>query len=89
MNVPKWSLLVLPILAFILMYMFPISAMVVTGLVATCAVISAQRAAATKPQGRPALELSGVGGWIASLAAWCVAIGMALAIVCVLLNPAE
>lgn len=89
MNVPKWSLLVFPILAFILMCLFPIPAMVATGLVAACAVIAAQRAAAAKPQDRLALELGGVGGWIAALAAWCVAIGVALAIVCVLLSPAE
>jgi hypothetical protein len=89
MNVPKWSLFVFPILAFTLMCMFPIPAMVVTGLVATCAVIAAQRAAATKPHHRQARELGGAGGWIAPLAACCVAIGMALAIVCVLLSPAE
>ena len=36
----------------------------------------------------PDKELDGVGEWIAFLVAWCVAVGMALAIVCVLLSPA-
>ncbi|HYM75387.1 MAG TPA: hypothetical protein VE377_05350 [Candidatus Dormibacteraeota bacterium] len=42
-----------------------------------------------KPQDRLALEAGRAGGWIAPLAAWCVAVAMALAIVCVLLGPAD
>ncbi len=37
----------------------------------------------------PDKELGGVGEWFAFLAVWCVAVGMALAIVCVLLGRAE
>jgi hypothetical protein len=34
-------------------------------------------------------ELGGVGEWIASLVVWCAAIAISLAIVCILLSPAE
>jgi hypothetical protein len=43
MKFPKWSLLVFPILAILLFIMFPIPAIVVAVLVATWAVIAAQR----------------------------------------------
>jgi hypothetical protein len=55
MKFPKWSLLVFPILAILLFIMFPIPAIVVAVLVATWAVIAAQKAAATKPQDELAL----------------------------------
>lgn len=34
-------------------------------------------------------KLYAAGEWIASLVVWCIAIGMFLAIVCVLLSPEE
>jgi len=37
----------------------------------------------------PDYDLRGVGEWIASLVVWYAAIAMSLAIVCVLLSPAE
>jgi len=37
----------------------------------------------------PDYDLRGVGEWIASLVVWCAAIAMSVAIVCVLLSPAE
>ena len=45
MKFPKWSLLVFPIPAFLLICMFPVPAIVVAVLVATWAVIAAQKAA--------------------------------------------
>ena len=50
MKVPKWLLFLLPILAIVLITMFPILAIVVAVAVATWVVIAAQKAAATKPQ---------------------------------------
>jgi hypothetical protein len=55
MKFPKWSLFVFPILAIVLISMFPIPAIAVAASVAIWALIAAQRAAATKPQDEPAL----------------------------------
>jgi hypothetical protein len=52
MKFPKWSLFVLPILAIVLISMFPIPAIAVAVSVAIWAVIAAQKAAATKMQGK-------------------------------------
>lgn len=50
MKFPKWLLFLLPILAIVLITMFPILAIVVAVAVATWVVIAAQKAAVTKPQ---------------------------------------
>ena len=55
MTFPTWSLLVFPILAIVLISMFPIPAIAVAVSVAIWAVIAAQKAAATKPQDKLAL----------------------------------
>jgi hypothetical protein len=94
MKFPKWSLLVFPVLAFLLICMFPVPAIVVAVLVAPWVVIAAQKASMCEAQMKsvthpPDKELGGVGEWFAFLAVWCVAVGMALAIVCVLLGRAE
>ena len=50
MKFPTWSLFVLPILALLLITMFPILAIVVAVSVAIWVVIAAQKTAGTKPQ---------------------------------------
>ncbi len=55
MTFPTWSLLVFPILAIVLISMFPIPAIAVAVSVAIWAVIAAQKAAATKPEDKLAL----------------------------------
>jgi uncharacterized membrane protein len=50
MKFPKWSLFVFPILAILLITMFPILAIVVAVSVATWVVIDAKKTAGTKPQ---------------------------------------
>ena len=62
MKFPTWSLFLLPILAIVLIIMFPIPAMVVAVAVAICAFIVAQKAAAETPQDRLALEENEVQG---------------------------
>jgi hypothetical protein len=55
MKFPKWLLFVFPILAIVLISMFPIPAIVVAVAVAIWAFIAAQNAAGKKPQGKLAL----------------------------------
>jgi len=55
MKFPKWSLFLFPILAIVLITMFPVLAIVVAVAVATWVVIAVQKAAATKPQDKLAL----------------------------------
>jgi hypothetical protein len=50
MKFPNWLLLVLPLLVILLITLFPIPAIGVAVAGATWAVISAQKAARTKPQ---------------------------------------
>ncbi|MGC2181649.1 MAG: hypothetical protein WA637_00045 [Terriglobales bacterium] len=50
MKFPKWSLFLIPVLAIILITMFPVLAIVVAVAAATWVVIALQKAAATKPQ---------------------------------------
>ena len=52
MKFPKWSLFLFPILAIVLITMFPVLAIGVAMAVATWIVIAVQTAAATKPQDR-------------------------------------
>ena len=62
MKFPKWSLFLFPILAIVLITMFPIPATVVAVAVAIWAFIAAQKAAAEKPQDRLALGENEVQG---------------------------
>jgi len=62
MKFPKWSLFLFPILAIVLITMFPILPMVVAVAVAIWAFIAAQKAAAEKPQDRLALGENEVQG---------------------------
>jgi hypothetical protein len=55
MKFPTWSLLVFPILAILLISMYPILAIVIAVVVAIWAFIAAQKAAATKTQDELAL----------------------------------
>ena len=55
MKFPKWSLFFFPILAIVLITMFPVLAIVVAVAVAIWVVIAVQKAAATKPQDKLAL----------------------------------
>lgn len=55
MQFPKWSLFLFPIPAIVVTAMFPIVIIVVAVAVAIWAVIAGQKAAATKPQDKPAL----------------------------------
>ena len=50
MKFPKWSLLLFPILAIVLITMFPVLAIGVAVAVGTWVVIAVQTAAGTKPQ---------------------------------------
>ena len=62
MQFSRWSLFLFPILAIVLITMFPIPAMVVAVAVAIWAFIAAQKAAAEKPQDRLALGENEVQG---------------------------
>jgi hypothetical protein len=62
MQLSTWSLFLFPILAIVLITMFPIPAMVVAVAVAIWAFIAAQKAAAEKPQDRLALGENEVQG---------------------------
>lgn len=62
MKFPKWSLFLFPILAIVLITMFPIPAMVVAVAVAIWAFIAAQKAAGEKPQDKLALGENEVQG---------------------------
>jgi hypothetical protein len=62
MKFPTWSLFLFPILAIVLIIMFPIPAMVVGVAVAIWAFVVAQKAAAEKPQDRLALGENEVQG---------------------------